>query len=258
MGLPPFPGAHPLHAPPSWRCIDFISDLHLHEGLPHTTEALSRYLDTTPADAVLILGDLFEAWVGDDMRHEPHEARCVSMLRQASDRLWVGIMVGNRDFLLGPSLLIEAGAHALPDPTVLQAFGRRALLIHGDELCLSDTSYLAFRAQVRQAAWQRHFLSAPLAARLQQARQMREASQAHQQAGTAQEGYADVDPAAAEDWMQAAGCDLLIHGHTHRPASEPFGFGMRHVLSDWDLDHGSNRAEVLRWQPDGFTRIQLR
>jgi UDP-2,3-diacylglucosamine hydrolase len=111
---------------------------------------------------------------------------------------------------------------------------------------------------VRQAAWQSHFLSAPLAARLQQARQMREASQAHQQAGTAQEGHADVDPAAAEAWMQAAGCDLLIHGHTHRPASEPFGFGTRHVLSDWDLDHGSNRAEVLRWQPDGFTRIQLR
>lgn len=247
-----------LIAPPSWRCIDFISDLHLHEGLPRTTEALSRYLDTTPADAIFILGDLFEAWVGDDMRHEPHEARCASMLKQASNRLWMGIMVGNRDFLLGPAFLNEVGAHALPDPTVLHAFGQRALLIHGDELCLADTTYLTFRTQVRQAAWQRNFLAAPLTARLQQARQMREASQAHQRAGVAPEGYADVDSAAAEAWMQAARCDLLIHGHTHRPCSEAFGGGVRHVLSDWDLDHGVNRAEVLRWQADGFNRVQLR
>jgi UDP-2,3-diacylglucosamine hydrolase len=254
MGKPAFPGAHPLQAPPSWRCIDFISDIHLHEGLPKTTAALERYLSESPADALFILGDLFEAWVGDDMCHEPYEARCLSMLRKFASRRWLGVMVGNRDFLLSDAFIRNCGAHALPDPTVLRAFSQHALLIHGDELCLADTKYLAFRAQVRQAAWRQTFLANPLAARLEQARQMRAASQAHQQA-SAEIQYADVDEAIASEWLSAAGCNLLIHGHTHRPGSQPFAGHVRHVLSDWDLDHQHKRAEVLRWDASGLQRI---
>ncbi len=260
MGKTPFPldTAH-VHAPPSWRCIDFISDIHLHEGLPKTTEALGAYLRSTPADAVFILGDLFEAWVGDDMRSQAYEAACTQMLAQAGQRLHLAIMVGNRDFLLGPDALQACHAHNMVDPTVLHAFGKTVLTIHGDELCLADASYLKFRAQVRQNAWQQAFLSAPLTVRLAQARQMREASQAHQQGQIKPEGYADVDEGNAGAWMQAAGADTLVHGHTHQPQSQAFGLpgGTRHVLSDWDLDHGQPRAEVLRWQATGFERISL-
>lgn len=256
MGKPAFPGAHPLQAPPSWRCIDFISDIHLHDGLPNTTATLERFLSETAADALFILGDLFEAWVGDDMRNEPYEARCLGLLREFASQRWLGIMVGNRDFLLGTDFMRDCGAHALPDPTALHAFGKHALLIHGDELCLADTKYLAFRAQVRQPAWQKSFLAQPLAARLEQARQMRAASQAHQQ-GNEQALYADVDEATAEDWLTAGGCNMLIHGHTHRPGSQPFGGHVRHVLSDWDMDHGHPHAEALRWTADGLQRITL-
>lgn len=260
MGKLPFPPhtAH-VHAPPSWRCIDFISDIHLHDGLPKTTAALGDYLRNTQADAVFILGDLFEAWVGDDMRSQAYEAHCTQMLADAGRRLHLGIMVGNRDFLLGPDALQACHAQPLIDPTVIHAFGHTVLAIHGDELCLADAPYLKFRAQVRQNAWQQAFLSAPLQARLAQARQMREASQAHQQGQVKTEGYADVDEAAAGAWMQAAGTQTLIHGHTHHPQSQPYGLpgGTRHVLSDWDLDHGQPRAEVLRWQATGFERIPL-
>lgn len=255
--MPPFPPSDTFHAPPSWRCIDFISDLHLHEGLPRTTRALADYLASTPADAVFMLGDVFEAWVGDDMRTEPFEARCLQMLGDAASTRFVGIMVGNRDFLLGHEALAACGAHALPDPTVLEAFGQRALLIHGDALCLQDTAYLRFREQVRQPAWQQAFLSAPLPARLAQARQMREASQAHQQQNQ-QALYADVDEAAITDWFAQSHTALLIHGHTHRPGTSPFAGGVRHVLSDWDLDHGHPRAEVLRWQAGGIERLSVR
>ena len=257
-GKPPFPSPDTLHAPPSWRCIDFISDLHLHEGLPLTTQALSTHLQNTSADAIFILGDLFEAWVGDDMRSQPYEASCVDMLAQVGRRLHLGIMVGNRDFLLGMAMLQACNAHPIADPTILQAWAQNILLIHGDELCLADQDYLRFRAKVRQAAWQSAFLSAPLDARLAQAKQMREASQAHQQVMPISE-WADVDEAAAAAWMQSAGTSILIHGHTHRPCDTPFGppGGVRHVLSDWDLDHASPRAEVLRLSSNGFERIKI-
>lgn len=255
---PPFPAPDILNTPPSWRCIDFISDLHLHEDLPRTTQALANYLASTPADAVLMLGDIFEAWVGDDMRTQPYEASCVHLLAQAGTRLHLGMMVGNRDFLLGQDMLTACHAHRLADPTVLNAFGQTMLLIHGDELCLTDTDYLRFRQQVRHPAWQSTFLSHPLQARLAQARQMRETSQMKQQT-QAPETWADVDEDSAAQWMRAAGATTLIHGHTHRPADQAFAFegASRHVLSDWDLDHGTPRAQVLRLTASGFERIPL-
>lgn len=247
-----------LLAPAHWRCIDFISDLHLHEGLPHTLAALQGHLASTPADAVLLLGDIFEAWVGDDMRSQPFEAACVDMLAQAGQRLFLGFMVGNRDFLVGPEMLQACHAHALADPTVLEAFGQRALLIHGDALCLADGAYLKFRAQVRQPAWQAAFQAQDLAHRLAQARQMREASVSRQQRQQP-ETYADVDEAVAQAWLDAAKADALVHGHTHRPADQAFAGRTRHVLSDWDLDGPApHRAEVLRWDAQGWTRMPIR
>ncbi|HEX5310926.1 UDP-2,3-diacylglucosamine diphosphatase [Aquabacterium sp.] len=257
-GKLPFPSyAGHLSAPPSWRCIDFISDIHLDPDLPKTTACLAQYLRTTPADAVLILGDLFEAWIGDDVRFESYESQCVDMLANAGRRLYLGIMVGNRDFLVGSELVTACHAHALQDPTVLRAWNQTCLLMHGDELCLADTSYLQFRSQVRQTAWQERFLAQPLPQRQAAANQMRQASQMHQKS-MAQTDWADVDEATAGNWMTDSGAQCLVHGHTHRPRTESFGPGVRHVLSDWDLDHTSQpRAQVLRWTEVGFNRIDL-
>ncbi|MDO9003179.1 MAG: UDP-2,3-diacylglucosamine diphosphatase [Aquabacterium sp.] len=254
----PFPAADTLNAPPSWRCIDFVSDLHLHAGLPRTASALARYLQDTPADAVLIMGDLFEAWVGDDMRHAGFEADCTAFLAEAGQRLHLGLMVGNRDFLLGHDMVAACHAHALADPTILTAFGQQVLLTHGDALCLADQAYLRFRAQVRQPAWRDAFLAKPLTDRLMVARQMREASAAHQHQQTP-DNWADVDEAAAGAWMQAAHTPVLVHGHTHRPKTAAFGIpgGTRHVLSDWDLDGAHPRCEVLRLSAQGFERVAL-
>jgi len=191
------------------------------------------------------------------MRSQAYEARCTAMLAAAGARLHLGIMVGNRDFLLGRDMLAACNAHHLQDPTILTAFGQRTLLIHGDELCLADRPYLRFRAQVRHRAWQQAFLAAPLSARLEQARQMRAASQVHQQAQAPAE-WADVDEATASHWMRAAQATRLIHGHTHRPQDQAFGVegGTRHVLADWDLDQ-AQRGEVLRMSAQGLARLPL-
>jgi UDP-2,3-diacylglucosamine hydrolase len=248
--------AHELVAPAGWRTIDFISDLHLAEDTPRGFDAWQHYLLGTRADALLILGDLFEAWVGDDSRHEGFEARCAAVLKQAAARCYVGFMVGNRDFLIGPAMLADCGVHALPDPTVVTAFGERLLLTHGDALCLADLEYQAFRRVVRNPAWQAEQLARPLAQRRALAKQMREQSSGmHAQRAPAD--WVDVDVSTATTWMNAANSRVMIHGHTHRPADErwPGGFE-RHVLSDWELDHTSApRAEVLRWQHGGLRRI---
>jgi UDP-2,3-diacylglucosamine hydrolase len=232
--------------------------LHLHAGLPRTAKALADYLRSTPADAVLILGDLFEAWVGDDMRNEDFEAECAAFLADAGKRLHLGLMVGNRDFMLGQDMIAACHAHALSDPTILNAWGQHVLLVHGDALCLADEAYLRFRAQMREPGKREALLSLPYPHRLAMAKQMREASAAHQQQQKP-ETWADVDEPAAGAWMQAAGASILVHGHTHRPESAPFGVadGIRHVLSDWDFDGAHPRGEVLRMTTQGFERITL-
>jgi UDP-2,3-diacylglucosamine hydrolase len=254
---PDAPAARELRADPAWRAIDFISDLHLSEDTPRTFEAWRRYLLGTAADAVLILGDLFEAWIGDDARHEGFEARCAAVLKQTAARRWIGFMHGNRDFMVGAALLGDCGVHALPDPTVIDAFGRRILATHGDALCLADTEYQAFRRVVRDPAWQAAQLARPLEQRRALARQMRERSEGmHAQRAPAD--WVDVDADAAARWLAAARTDTMVHGHTHRPADERWPNGAtRHVLSDWELDHGVStpRAQVLRWQRDGLRRI---
>lgn len=242
-------------APARWRAIDFISDLHLDAAHPRTFEAWQRQMLHTTADAVFLLGDIFEVWVGDDARFAGFEQRCAEVLAAASRRCTLAFMPGNRDFLVGDVLLAECGVQRLADPTLLIAFGTEVLLTHGDALCLADTDYQRFRAMVREPAWQAAFLARPLTQRQVVARQLRDASEANKAAQTSTE-WADVDAATAVQWLQAAGCTQMLHGHTHRPGSAALAPGFqRHVLSDWDLDAATPRAEVLRLTAMGLQRL---
>ncbi len=252
------PTSAPLFvAPATWKAIDFISDLHLAEDTPRAFEAWRAYMETTRADAVLILGDLFDAWPGDDARFEGFEAGCADVLRRASAARFVGFMVGNRDFLVGPAMTDDCGLHRLGDPTVVAAFGQRALLSHGDAWCLGDVDYQRVRPQLRSAAWQAGVLAQGLPQRKALARQLRQQSEQHA-SGRSPGDWADVDAPLAARWLEANAAPVLIHGHTHRPATEIFAGGAtRHVLSDWSLDGGAERAELLRWSAGGFTRLGL-
>ena len=222
------PAFFDFSAPRDWRAIDFISDLHLCEATPRSFDAWAAHLRHTPADAVFILGDLLELWVGDDARALPFQHRCVEVLAEAAKARTLAFMAGNRDFLVGAGMLRASGMTGLPDPTVIDAWGRRVLLSHGDALCLDDAPYQAFRAEVRSAAWQRQFLARPLAERLRIAAEMRRASAGRQRFdGMAS---ADVDVGEAVRWLHALGAAELVHGHTHRPGSDLLAPGFkRHV-----------------------------
>ena len=243
-------------APSAWRAIDFISDLHLSADTPHTFDAWAAHLQHTSADAVFILGDLFEAWIGDDSRASGFEARCADVLRDASMRRTVAFMVGNRDFLLGAAMREACGLVELTDPTRVRAFGASLLLTHGDALCLDDVDYQRFRAIVRDPQRQREFLARPLAERTAIGRATRHQSE-RRKVETSEQPRIDLDPQATAALMRQAKVATLVHGHTHRPGSGELAPGlMRHVLTDWELDHASvPRAEVLRWQADGIFRI---
>jgi UDP-2,3-diacylglucosamine hydrolase len=256
MPPPPLPSFWELHASHEWEAIDFISDIHLSEQSPRTFDAWAAYLRDTDASAVFILGDLFELWIGDDARHDPFESACADALAEGAARRTIAFMPGNRDFLMGGAMLRACGLVALPDPTVLVAFGERLLLAHGDALCLDDVEYQRFRTRVRSLEWQRDFLAQPLADRRAQGRRMREQSEAYKSKLTPS-ALVDIDRSTAVRWLHEANAQTLIHGHTHRPAHESLAPGyVREVLSDWDLDHTSpRRAEVLRLRRSGLRRF---
>jgi UDP-2,3-diacylglucosamine hydrolase len=242
-------------APDGWRAIDFISDLHLSAATPKSYAAWSAHLLHTPADAVFILGDLFELWIGDDHPDPSFEARCEGVLREAVSRRFIAFMPGNRDFLVGDAMLARCGVRPLADPTLVAAFGERVLLSHGDALCLADVGYQRFRRVVRHAVTRRAFLSMPRAWRAAAAAAVRRRSRRRHDGPP--DPWADVDDAAADHWLAAADAPTLIHGHTHQPRSHKLvADRMRHVLSDWDLDAAHPpRADVLRWQPGRLERI---
>lgn len=239
-----------LQARSEWRALDFLSDVHLHSSDPEVFAAWSHHLAHTSCDALFILGDLFEIWIGDDVLddavHGHFWQACVEVLRQTSARMPVFFMVGNRDFLAGDRLLRETGMTGLSDPTILTWGRERWLLSHGDELCLADTEYQHFRRQVRQPLWQHAFLARPLAERLGVAQGMRQASE---QRKSVQTTWADVDTQAALQWLSANQCTQLIHGHTHQAAHHRLDAEHgRHVLSDWDASSTPPRLQVLRAQ----------
>ncbi|TBR13706.1 MAG: UDP-2,3-diacylglucosamine diphosphatase [Lysobacter sp.] len=240
----------------------FISDLHLDAGRPEATQLFLRFLhDEAPgARALYILGDLFEAWVGDDDPSAPGEAVASGIRRVVQSGTPVYFIRGNRDFLLGCGYARRAGMRILPDPAVVMLDDRPALLLHGDLLCTADTGYMAFRAQTRAPAWQERFLAQPLAARQAFAQQAREQSRTHQsalvEAGTL-EAITDVTPDAVANYFALYGVDLMIHGHTHRPAIHALDVGghacQRIVLGDWyeqgsvlRVDAGAVRLDTLR------------
>jgi UDP-2,3-diacylglucosamine hydrolase len=235
-----------IAAPSRWKNVDLLSDIHLDETDQPTFLAWRHYLRQTDADAVLILGDLFELWVGDDALLHPSLflADCVAALRQAGQRLDLFIMCGNRDFLMGQGLMQACQARALDDPTVLTFAGQRVLLTHGDALCLGDTDYQAFRQTVRGAAWQIDFLAKPLQERQAIARGIRQQSESRKQLVNQ---YADVDAPAANAWLDETHATLMVHGHTHQPDQHAMAHGRsRLVLSDWCLRATPPRADVIR------------
>ena len=229
----------------------FISDLHLDPARPHITDLFGRFIDTEArkADALYILGDLFEAWVGDDDPSDVGGFVATTLRGLRESGVPVYYMRGNRDFLLGDDYARRAGMTILPDPAVVLLQGEPTLLMHGDLLCTDDVAYQQFRAQTRDPEWQRQFLSQPLPARLAFAGQARAASKAHQSGLQSQgmmEAITDVAPAAVEATFSRYGIGTLIHGHTHRPATHEHAGGRRIVLGDW-YEQGS----VLRVDADG-------
>lgn len=248
-----------LNASSSWRSIALISDLHLGVQAPRTTQAFLAWLEgpAHEADALFILGDLFEAWIGDDLLEPsarsiaPADAACaqdIAAALRAYTETGRALFVqhGNRDFLLGARFAQATGAQLLPDPLLLTFQNERLLLTHGDQLCIADTAYQQFRATVRNPQWQLQVLAQPLAARLQQALAMRAASQAAQ---SRPENWADADPQEARRWLAEADCAWMIHGHTHRPRNHWGGGLLRQVLSDWDFDaaHGVRPCAEVLW-----------
>jgi UDP-2,3-diacylglucosamine hydrolase len=243
--------------PERWQAIDFISDLHLSDALPRTFEAWASYMQGTAADAVVILGDLFEFWPGSDAVELDFEARCIDVVRDTAQRRHVALMVGNRDFLLTPRFLQDIGVQPLSDPTLLRAWSLQAVLLtHGDALCLDDVAYQQFRAWTRNPATQADFLARPLAERVKLGAGIRHASEAGRRQAPPAGGWADLDTGAAVACLKAAGATAMLHGHTHRPGPSALAPGFdRQVLSDWDLDDTPPRAEVLRLSRSGILRL---
>jgi UDP-2,3-diacylglucosamine hydrolase len=253
--LPTAPDTMPAHYNSRMTTL-FISDLHLDPERPEVTRLFGKFIDgeACDADALYILGDLFEAWVGDD---DPAElgAFVAGKLRALSDS---GVPTlfqhGNRDFLVGTAFAQRAGLQLLAENAVVMLYGKPVLLMHGDTLCTEDLAYQAFRAQTREPAWRAQFLAQPLATRLAFAAQARAASLQRQQAMKQDdranfETVTDVSQAAVHETFARYGVDTIIHGHTHRPAIHDVAVAdracQRIVLGDW-----YTQGSVLRVDAD--------
>ena len=235
----------------------FASDLHLDPERPETTAQFMDLLagPARTAQALYLLGDLFEVWLGDDAP-DPLGRQVAAALRGVSEQgVAIFLMQGNRDFLLGESFCTQAGATFLPDPTLLTLGDRRVLLTHGDALCTDDGSYQRLRALLRDPQVQAGLMALSFDRRHALAEEARAGSRHH--LAQANEYITDVHPQAVADAMRSAGVDLLLHGHPHRPAVHHFELdGRPHtriVLGDW-----SRGASVLRWAEDGAYELTAR
>ncbi|MDG4597205.1 MAG: UDP-2,3-diacylglucosamine diphosphatase [Candidatus Contendobacter sp.] len=220
----------------------FISDLHLESTRPAITTLFLDFLERRArhAEALYILGDLFEAWIGDDDDAEPGGVVAAALRTLTDQGVPTYFLHGNRDFLLGERFAAASGIQLLPESWVIKLAGERVLLLHGDTLCTDDIEYQAFRAQVRDPAWRARTLALPLTQRRALASQLRETSQQATQQKAAD--ITDVNPAAVDQVLRAQGVHRLIHGHTHRPAIHHWSLdgqpARRAVLGDW-RDQGS-------------------
>ncbi|GGB90635.1 UDP-2,3-diacylglucosamine hydrolase [Marinobacterium zhoushanense] len=237
----------------------FIADLHLQPERPELFRAFRYFLDdiARPGDALYMLGDIFEYWIGDDAPLpglEPIFQR-VRALSDAGSRIY--FQHGNRDFLVGSALMVQLGAELLPEAQRIELPTGAALIMHGDQLCTDDSAYQQFRTQVRNPEWQQSFLSQPIEQREAIARQMRQQSQ--QQGAMKAEAIMDVNADAVRNTMLAHRVELLIHGHTHRPNIHQnqigSGQGERIVLGDWSesgwyLRVDESGRELIRFTPE--------
>ena len=230
----------------------FVADLHLDPERPAITELFGRFIDeeATGADALYILGDLFEAWVGDDDPSAAGDFVAGKLHALAASGVPVHFIHGNRDFLLGADYAARSGMTLLDEPLVIDLYGTPTVILHGDLLCTDDLAYQQFRAQTRDPRWQAQFLGQPLQARLAFAAQARAASKVRYgelvNAGTA-EVVGDVAKASVDALFATSGVQRMIHGHTHRPAIHDEGHGnTRIVLGDW-----YQQGSVLRVTADG-------
>ena len=231
--------------------IQFISDLHLDAGRPDTTRLFLQYLGSRGrvADAIYILGDLFEVWVGDDDETPLSREVAIGLKSCVDSGTHVFVLRGNRDFLLGDRFAGSSACTLLDDPARIDLFGQAALLMHGDTLCTDDGDYLAFRHTVREPGWQQDFLGKPVEERRRVAAELRDASI---DAGEFKSGEVmDVNHGAVTGVMEGNGVRLLIHGHTHRQAEHRFAVGgrpaTRIALGSWDTG-----GTVLEFTPDGY------
>jgi UDP-2,3-diacylglucosamine hydrolase len=241
--------------------IHFISDVHLAPEAPNATRLFFAYLDgkARAAEALYILGDLFEVWPGDDCIDDAagaYQASIVAALRALADAgVKLFVLHGNRDFLLGERFAERSGATLLPDPYVLSTDGWQFVLTHGDLLCTDDADYLAFRAQIREPAWTKDFLAKPLVERRAIAAALRRKSEEAKR--EKRMGLMDVNAAATDDFIRANAYATLVHGHTHRPAVHDHivdGIAVeRWVTADWSEERG----EYLAWDGEHLSRHSL-
>jgi UDP-2,3-diacylglucosamine hydrolase len=234
----------------------FISDLHIDASRPAITGQFLDFLaaEARGAEALYILGDLFESWIGDDAADAAQAAAMAGIRSLTASGVPCFVMHGNRDFLLADQFCSMSGAALLPDPLIVTLYGEPVLVMHGDALCTDDAAYQRLRATVRDPEWQRQFLALSIESRRALAGAARVGSQAH----TAAMEYSitDVNAASVEKALRAAGTTTLLHGHTHRPAIHALEVDgracSRIVLGDWH-DQGS----VLRWDPRGPELVSL-
>ena len=234
----------------------FVSDLHLCPTRPAINRIFFDFLrgPAAQAEALYILGDLFEYWAGDD-DDDPFNARVLAALRELAGRgVAVYVMHGNRDFLIGNRFSTACRATLLPDPTRVNLYGTPTLLMHGDTLCTHDVRYQDFRAKVRTPEWQQQFLSQPLAARKQTIAGLRAESAAEKNLKS--EAIMDVTVETVEAQLRNHGYPRLIHGHTHRPALHEHKVDgkrcERWVLADWYTS-----GSYLRCDPQGCRVVKL-
>jgi UDP-2,3-diacylglucosamine hydrolase len=228
----------------------FISDLHIDAARPAIAAQLLEFLagEAARADALYILGDLFESWVGDDAP-DTAQSETIAAIRSLTSRgVPCFVMHGNRDFLLATEFCRMSGADLLPDPVIVTLYGESVLVMHGDALCTDDMAYQQLRATVRDADWRRRFLALSVAARRALAGAARAGSKAH--TASLDHAIADVNADSVAAALRGAGTAVLLHGHTHRPAVHSLQVDgrpcTRIVLGDW-YEQGS----VLRWDERG-------
>lgn len=243
--------AHTAENPAKSQAL-FLSDLHLSEASPKTTDAFLDFMANTATQTkqLYILGDLFEYWAGDDDIESTYNRRILNAIRRLSNAgvavFWI---TGNRDFLAGERFALESGATFLPDLHCITIGNQQVTVAHGDAQCLEDPDYLQFRAMVRNPQWQQQFLAMPLEKRKFIIENFRKDSHKDNEA---KPDYAwDLTASAIDDVFNQTGASVFIHGHTHRPGTHEHGPCKRYVLPDWNLDSAEKRGGWLELTADG-------